>query len=264
MTQLSPAPISMLDDLRQGIARPRLWWFLARRELAKKYDRSVLGWAWIPINTAIHIAVLGYIFSKLMGGDKYMPHFAIGFAVWTTFARSLNEAANLWPSSQRYILHLPMPLSVFVIKQQVKVVLMLLLSLPIGLAFTMIDGVMPGQRALLAIPGLVLWCMNLNWIIVLLSVLGVRYRDLGMGLPNLIFIAYLATPIIWEPSQLGEHEWIAQFNPMFHFIEVIRAPILGELPTAVSWTVGVSMAVVGNAVAFGVLAAVRRKIVLWL
>jgi lipopolysaccharide transport system permease protein len=264
MVEYSPAPASSFDDIRAALSRPRLWHFLARREIARQFDRTILGLLWVPVNVLIHVAFLGFIFSKLLGGGKYLPHVAIGFAVWTTFARGISEAANLWPSSQMYLRHLNVPLSLFVVKLVWKVILVLGLTLPVGLAFCLLDGVYPSTMALLALPGGALYIANLPWMLTLVSVLGVRFRDLARFVPNFLYVAYLSTPILWQRDRLGEYAWIADYNPLYHLIELIRAPILGDAADPASWVVALGMAVVGNAVALLVFAGVRRKVVLWL
>lgn len=264
MTQLSPAPSSLLDDFRLAFGRPRLLAYLAKRDITRQYDRTVLGPAWIPINVFVHVALLGFIFSMIFEGQKYIPHFAIGYAVWTTFGRAVGEGARLWIANRNYLQHLCVPLSTFLVKHLIKMTYVLALSLPVGALASLIFGLRPTLAWLLVIPGAVVYLANLSWIIALLSVLGVRFRDLTQFIPNLLFMGYLATPIIWETSRLGEHQWVARVNPIYHLIELMRAPLLNELPTALTWIVGVSMAVAGHAVALPLLALCRRRIVLWL
>jgi lipopolysaccharide transport system permease protein len=55
---------------------------------------------------------------------------------------------------------------------------------------------------------------------------------------------FYATPIIWGsemlPRKIGEI--ILDFNPFYHLITIIRAPLLGQMPVFLNWVVSVSMA----------------------
>ena len=83
-------------------------------------------------------------------------------------------------------------------------------------------------------------------------------------LPNLTFILYLTTPIMWRRERLGDHTWIADINPVYHMISLVREPLLGHTPSALSWWVAIGLAVVGNMIGIALLGAFRRRIPLWL
>ena len=59
-----------------------------------------------------------------------------------------------------------------------------------------------------------------------------RFRDIPRIISSLIQIVFLITPIIWTPNLLGLHVYLASGNPVFHLIEIVRAPLLGSLPSA--------------------------------
>ncbi len=260
----SVSPASMLDDLGRSLRRNRLWRFLAWREVAKQYDRTAIGVVWIPLNVFIHVALIGFIFSKLFGSDRYMPHFALGFAIWMVIARCISESSSLWAGAEKYLRHLNVPLSVFVFKMVCKSGIVLMMTLPAGALYAILTGARPGWSAVLILPGMVVLLANLAWIGTIFSVLSLRFRDFAKFTPNLLFLGYMATPILWEPELLGDHIWIAEVNPLYHLIELMRAPLQGDIPAAASWFIGIGLAIIGNAIGFWVLSFARKKIVLWL
>ena len=80
------------------------------------------------------------------------------------------------------------------------------------------------------------------------GILGVRYRDLVEMLNAVMRIAFLATPIIWIPDegmQRGAMEAFLIYNPFYHFVEIIRAPLLGQSPALLSWSVVIGFTVAG-------------------
>jgi len=53
-----------------------------------------------------------------------------------------------------------------------------------------------------------------------------RFRFLRALLPQLLFLAFLITPVIWQKEQLGDSHWVADLNPLSHLLEIVRAPLL--------------------------------------
>jgi len=257
-------PPTAWDDLKRSLCRHRLWRYLSWRELARQYDRTRIGVLWIALNVLLHVMILGFIFSQLFPGERYLPHFAVGFAVWTAMGRAAGEASALWTTAEKYLRHLSVPLYLFVIKLVVKSGIVLAFTLPTGLAVALVTGARPGWSLPLVLPGIAVVLMNIAWMAVLYSLACLRFRDLAKFTPNLIFLCYLGTPIMWPPEQLGDHQWIAQFNPLYHLIELVRAPLTVGPPEPISWVVSLTLGITGCTIAFFVFAAFRRRIVLWL
>ena len=56
---------------------------------------------------------------------------------------------------------------------------------------------------------------------------------------------------------------VLDFNPFFHFVEVVRAPLLGQAPALVSWLVVSGTTLGGWLLAFALLRRYRRRIAYW-
>jgi ABC-type polysaccharide/polyol phosphate export permease len=95
-------------------------------------------------------------------------------------------------------------------------------------------------------------------------VLGTRFRDIPPIVATITQVMIFATPIMWPVSALGEHTLIANINPFHHLVDIIRAPLLGQAPEALSWYVCLGMAAGGILVAMLVLRRASRLIVYWL
>jgi lipopolysaccharide transport system permease protein len=54
------------------------------------------------------------------------------------------------------------------------------------------------------------------------------------------------------------------FNLLYHINEVIRAPLLGKAPSALTYEVTIAMAIVGWAITMFIYARFRRRIAFWL
>jgi ABC-2 type transport system permease protein/lipopolysaccharide transport system permease protein len=80
-------------------------------------------------------------------------------------------------------------------------------------------------------------------------------------------IAFLATPIIWMPGDGGSGGVMGAFlvfNPFFHFVEVVRAPLLGDQVSLLSWIIVLSVTGIGMIVAHIMNGRYSRLIPLWI
>jgi len=73
-----------------------------------------------------------------------------------------------------------------------------------------------------------------------------------------------ATPIMWMVGSARGLHLVADFNPAYHLIEIVRAPLLGAAPRPLSWLVAVGLALVGWSLASALFLRAARRIVYWL
>jgi ABC-type polysaccharide/polyol phosphate export permease len=92
-----------------------------------------------------------------------------------------------------------------------------------------------------------------------------RFRDLPPLASNIIQVLFYITPILYQPSQLpASMKIIAYYNPLYHMIEVLRRPLIGEVPPIESY-IGASVSLLlGGAIAFVVFRRFRGRIAYWL
>jgi lipopolysaccharide transport system permease protein len=121
-------------------------------------------------------------------------------------------------------------------------------------------------HAVLAVPGFLLVASNVLWMMLVLGVVCARYRDMAQIVQNVLQVVFYLTPLIWTPQTLpgDAHRLVLDFNPFFHLISLVRAPLLGEIPAAVSWFVATTAAVGGWVAALHFYAHYRHRIPYWL
>lgn len=116
----------------------------------------------------------------------------------------------------------------------------------------------------LALPGLVLVLANLIWVTIVIGILATRYRDMVPMIGTIISLMMFCTPIMWMIGSAENLETVANVNPVYHLIEIVRAPALGMTPQPLSWEVAIGMAIVGWGLASLLLVRKARRIVYWL
>ena len=108
--------------------------------------------------------------------------------------------------------------------------------------------------------------MNMFWISLLLGVSCTRFRDMPQIVNSLIQVFFYITPVIWMPNALSSRSasLLVDPNPVYHLIQLVRAPILGSAPSGLDWGYSVAMALVGLMISSVFFGLYKRRIAYWL
>lgn len=126
-----------------------------------------------------------------------------------------------------------------------------------------IFGIRPGAHLWLLLPGLALLFLNAIWCILLLAILCARFRDITPIINSLVQIVFFVTPVIWAPALLDNHKWLIWINPFYHFLELIRSPILGHMPDLLSYAYATATGIIGTSATFLLFRRFRACIAYW-
>jgi len=261
MSRLKPK-----NDLPKGLLFARIWSTLAWHDIRQRYRRSVLGPFWFTLSTAIMVVVLGGLYSQILHHEisQYLPFLAAGLVVWQFISTSISEGCIVFITHGTLIKQIDLPLTVYACRVGWRNFVILLHSLPIVVFVLLIFGVWPNQEIFLLPFGLALLLLNAVWITVALGILCVRYRDVAPIVSNFLQVSFFITPVIWSPDILEGRSWIAACNPLYHLIEIVRAPILGQSIQAESWFWSIGLALVGFSVSQYLMLRYRDRVAYWL
>jgi len=253
-------------DLLPGIRSTQLWGMLGWDDIRQRYRRSVLGPFWITLSMGVFILLLGVIYARLFKVDiaTYLPFLSVGYILWGFISQTTSEAGRAFQEGERIIKQIKLPYTIYVMRVVWRNFIVFLHTIVIFVPVAIIFNVRPGLVSLLALPGLALVYLNQLWVTFVLAILGTRYRDLNPIVVTAVQIMLFATPILWPVSALSGATIIADINPLYHLIEIVRAPMLGTTPHALSWIVSIAMAIMGSALAIALLARASRRLVFWL
>jgi ABC-2 type transport system permease protein/lipopolysaccharide transport system permease protein len=122
----------------------------------------------------------------------------------------------------------------------------------------------PGAVVLWAIPAFVLLIVNALLASISIGMISARFRDVPRMIASLAQVLFLITPIVWTPDLLGPRRYVAECNPFFHLIEIVRGPMLGVLPS--TRTIDLTLAITAfNALATWLLfVRFRARIAYWI
>lgn len=247
----------------------RLSLMLGWQDVRQAYRRSVVGPFWITGGMGIQIATMGLVFGLIFKTDlqEYLPFLSVSIILWGYISNSITEGCYSFIAGEAIIKQLNIPLQTHVLRVVWKNLITLGHNLVI-LPFVFVSvwhGI--GLEALVAIPGLLLLTVNLSWIAIVLGTLSTRFRDLPPIAVSMVTVAFYLTPVMWYPSLIGDNllaHALLGFNPLYHLLQIVRLPILGDAPTLENWLVSIACAVMGCLLAAWVLARNYKKIAYWL
>ncbi|HEX8643840.1 MAG TPA: ABC transporter permease [Allosphingosinicella sp.] len=254
-------------DLRGGLSSLWLWPALGWADIRQRYSGAVLGSFWITANIALMALVLTFVFAGPLGvrAGGYAAYVTIGLVLWYFIQNALNEASNVFVVAAETIRNTPMPLSVQVLRLTWRNLIVLAHNAAIVPLVLVAAGIAPAATAWTAIPAVLLLVLAIFFAGMLLGLLGARFRDVPQMVSNLMQLLFFLTPVFWLPQTIGAARgWFVATNPIFAFIDIVRAPLLGGVPAAGSWPLALAVtAAAGIAAAFA-FAACRARVAYWI
>lgn len=257
-----------LNDIAAGFRRWRLALFLAWRDVRQRYRRSILGPFWITISVGVGIATIGFVFSRLFKQSvvDLLPYLSLGIVLWTFMLSAIMDGCSAFTAEEATIKQFPLPLFLHIERVIFRNVLILAHNLVIIPIVFLACGRSLPLAALWSVIGLLVLVANLGWVSLILAAICARYRDIPQIVSNLLQIFFYITPVIWMPSLIEDRSqhWVFVVNPAFHFIEIVRAPMLGTAPSSISWCAAVAILVVGWLVTLVFFNRFRPRVAYWL
>jgi ABC-type polysaccharide/polyol phosphate export permease len=221
--------------------------YLAWADTRARYKKSVLGPLWLTLTSLIGVLGLSIVWSNLLQEDQksFIPSLSIGLMTWQMISGILNDAPGSFIRFAHIIRNIQMPLWFFTIRSISKHLINFIhnLIIPIGVIWYF-D--LPIQAiSLLSLIGLALVMGNLYWITYVLGFIGSRFRDIEWAIQSMIPLLFFISPVIFRPDRLPQALNIIWLNPLSYFIEAIRAPLLGQIPSMNTYIILVGMLLSG-------------------
>ena len=256
---------SAARDLATGLIRQPVWWHLAWQEIQQRYRRSLLGPFWITLSTGIMVAAMGPLYGTLLNqpSGPYLRYLSVGLVIWTFLSGYLNEVCFAFISSAGLIKEVQIPFSTYVAKTLAKHLIVFGHNLVIIVCVLLLFPPPSFAPAPLAAIGLLVVLLNAFGIGLLLAILCARFRDIPQIVANFVQVLFFLTPVMWQVSMLGTNQAYADWNIAYHFIQVVRAPLLGETIAPLSWMVTCGTCVVVIPLSFYLFARFRSRISYW-
>ncbi|KAA5803546.1 hypothetical protein F1654_06995 [Alkalicaulis satelles] len=255
------------SDLAAGLRMTDLWRTFAWDEMQQRYRRSMLGVLWIVIAYAIFVGGVSIIFSGFsrQDGAFFVMHVAIGYAAFTFITGNIVDGCQVFVGARAWIHSIALPHSIHVYRSICRSIFTFALQFVVALAIMIAAGWRPTLTGLWVLPAIAVFLLNAVAIQYLMGLISARFRDITHLVTSITRLLLFVTPILWTRFDLrGVRSTIADFNPVAHYVEIFRAPLMNLDPRPLSWAV---VLVLTGLIWLGAIIAaarMRRRLAYWL
>ncbi|AZO75743.1 MAG: ABC transporter permease [Mesorhizobium sp.] len=255
-------------DIGEAVRKRHLATTFGWQDVAQRYRRSRIGAFWLTINMGVMIGALGLIFGNLFRApmQEFLPFVGCGLIVWSFISTCLSDGCASFISAEGIILQVRMPLFTHVMRSLWRNIIVFAHNLVIVPIALIAVSAPISWAALIALPGFVVVSINLLWMMLVLATICARFRDMTQVVQNFLQVIFYATPIVWQMKTLPANfpAYFFDLNPFYHLITLIRAPLLGEIPSSVTWLYAITTSILGWLFALWFFGRYRKRIPYWL
>ncbi|MCF4175275.1 ABC transporter permease [Vibrio sp. McD22-P3] len=216
---------------------------MSKRDILSRYKGSAFGLGWSLFNPLMMLVVYTFVFSVVFeakwgvkGASNNQVNFAVvlfsGMIVFNVFSECFNRATTLITANANYVTKIVFPLEILpwtilfsaLFHSGVSLLILMASSLVLMDELHMTILLLP----LVWIP----FCISLVGLMLVLSSVGVYFRDLSQVTGVLTTVLMFTSPLFFPLSALPESlQPLLMLNPLAYFIEETRnLTIFGELP----------------------------------
>lgn len=256
-------------DYFRGVSNWQIWNYMALADIRRRYRRTVIGPFWTTLSLAIFVTSMGLLFSVLWKIDikSFLPYFASGFISWTFVSCIITEGCSTFITMEGLLKQVPLELSCCSMLVVVRNFWIFLHQIVIYIIIAFIFHVPFTSSTWLVLPAFFLLFFTGIWVSMLLGAFCARYRDVQQVVTSLLQISTFVTPIFWPEHQLGgsmKAYLLVNGNPLYHYVSLIRQPLLGNAPHLLSWIVVTLITFSGWLATLWIISKKRRQLVFWL
>lgn len=259
-----PMPqLGFLLLVRRTLLNLKKCWHWAWLDTVCQYRRSKIGPLWETINVLIMMLGITVVSSAVIGGNAIglAPYIGLGIIIWSFITSVIMEGAGTFVKNKNYIISTNFSIDLYVGRTLMKAIINFGHHSILYLIGLLVLPINPGWPALLAIPAILLLFISGYWVVLLFAFLCARFRDVELILRNLLQLAFFVTPVFWDYRHIrGDRKFIVDYNVLYYYIEIVRGPLLGEVPPLSHYVTVLVTTVVGYAVAYIAYRRMRRQL----
>jgi ABC-type polysaccharide/polyol phosphate export permease len=217
-------------DVLDGLHAYPIWSTLAWQDIRQRYRRSMLGPLWITLTMIVTIAGMGPLYGALLNisMEEFVPYLALGIITWGLISTLILEGCLVFTGADSIVRSVRLPITLHVFRTVYRNLLFFFHNILAYVPVMIYLKIMPRVEWLMALPGLVIIILAAVPLNIILGIFCARFRDMQPIVGSIVQLAFFLTPIFWKPSALGHRAYVADYNPLFMFVELVRAPMYGS------------------------------------
>ncbi|MBN8605807.1 MAG: ABC transporter permease [Caulobacterales bacterium] len=258
--------LSAIGDLGNGVLQWRTSYKLGVQDIDLRYRRSVLGPFWISASLVATVLALAFVFGEVFRQDfvDYVIFLGAGLLAWQLILALVNEGCGSIAEHSAFLQNLRMPLSVIAGRIVFRNAIVFVHNLIAIVGVFFLFGAHLTWTALWVFPAALMILAIGYFLILVLGPICARFRDIPLVVQSAMQVIFFMTPIFWQPSAMAHRPMLTLANPIYHWIELVRAPLLGHEATWLNWQVAFWSCGVACLLAIITLSVTRKRLSLWL
>lgn len=235
---------------------------LTVRDLKVRYSTSLLGYLWSILDPLVMSLIYWFIFTQLIdrsiGEAPYIVFLLCAMLPWVWFNGAVGDSTRAFLRDVKLVRSVALPRWVWVARIVCAKGVEFLLSLPVLIAFAIINGATVNWLILLYPLAIVMMAALVLGVGLIVAPLVVFFRDLERATKLVLRVLFYASPVIYGVSDLpAAVAPLAWLNPLSGIFSLFRA---GFFPEQLNWAlVAVSAAITAVTLLIGVL-VFRRSV----
>lgn len=231
--------------------------------------QTKLGYAWLIIGRVVQFTFMGAVLGVVLGirTPDYVPYLAAGLTTWTLISQSLTASASAFIKNRGLIMAMQLDLRALVWKSFWNVLITFLLLSPLPFLLSLAFGSPNLGVGIIFLPlSILLVAPILVNTGIALAYISCRFRDVIPALNSALALMMFLIPVIWkfESVKATAYEPFVWWNIFYHLVEIVRQPLIGEIPSLSSFVFACAAAVVSWFISRSTMRHFDRNITLWL
>lgn len=259
---------NLLRQFRDSFREPEFWAYASWLDIATRHRRTKLGFLWFLAPTAMFLLVLGNVYSHLMGypAAVYLPYLGIGYVTWRFMLQIVNDSVSTFQTHKAFIMDGRTRLTDFVLRSFSKALYQMVFGMIVVAGIIVWSPAMHVANMLTLLVSIPALMVNMGWLAVCLALVGARYRESHEIMGTVLIVGFLVTPVLWTVERFPPDTtrgMLVRLNPAFHLIDLVRAPVLGQMPEMASFAYAAGMALIGWPLAALLYRRYARYVPIW-
>jgi ABC-type polysaccharide/polyol phosphate export permease len=211
---------------------------LSKRNIILRYKHSLIGFLWGFIKPLIYLFIFIVIFSAQFSNvSHYVLYATSGIIFWFFFSNIVSQGIQSFVLSAGIIKSVQIPVILFPLAEVLTELFNLGLALGVYFILMQWFGLQYTFVLLWLLPALFLFSMFAFSVALFLGTLNVYFRDIGILWNTIQPAIFYLTPIAYTEALIpSRFAYVIRFNPIYHYIKLLRAPIYESIsPSPLLW-----------------------------
>jgi lipopolysaccharide transport system permease protein len=220
-----------MGNIRELAEYADLFLTVTEHRIRVRYKQSALGLAWAILQPVAMMLVFTLVFGRITrvqtGGIPYVLFAFAGLVLWSFVSTSLSNATHALVSHAQLITKVYFPREILPLSYVAAALFDLLVAMVVLIALLLWYGRPVGLHLLMTVPIAAVTALLVTALALLVSALQVRFRDVGLAVPMLLYLWMFSTPIAYPLSSIPpRYQVFFELNPLTGLIESFRQVVL--------------------------------------